>query len=257
MNVLALGDVVDEYGCPFVRAALPKIKREYEVDFCIANGENSAAGNGITPFSAEYLFSCGVDVITTGNHCFRRREAYDFFDESLSVLRPFNYPSGAPGRGAAVIDLGRTKIGIINLMGTMYLDNLDNPFRAADEALEKLDGCRIIIVDFHGEATSEKQAMGYYLDGRVSALFGTHTHVQTADERILPHGTGYITDAGMCGSVDSILGIKKEIVISKMLSNMPARFEAEKSGERMINGVVFKIDEKTGSCADIIRINRK
>ena len=254
MKLLALGDVVGEYGSAFVRTVLPKIKRENGVDVCVANGENSAEGNGLTPFSAEYLFSCGVDVITTGNHCFRRKESYDFFDESMSVLRPFNYPSGAPGRGCMIFDAGKFQIGIINLMGTMYLDNLENPFRSVEKALEELAAVKMIFVDFHAEATSEKAAMGYYLDGRVSAVFGTHTHVQTADERVLPCGTGFITDLGMCGAIDSVLGVEKEIVMNKFLTNMPSHFENEKSGKRMINGCVFSVDEKNGKCLNVKRI---
>ncbi len=248
MNILVLGDVVSDSGCEFIRKKLPSFKKLKGIDFTIANGENSSAGNGITPFSADHLFTSGVDFITTGNHVYRRKEVYDYLDDSEYVVRPFNFPSGNPGRGVALIDTGMYSIGVINLMGTMFMDNLENPFYAADKALKELEGkTKIILVDFHAEATSEKQALAYYLDGRVSAVYGTHTHVLTNDDRILGGGTGYITDIGMCGVIDSVLGVEKNIVIEKFMSNMPARFDNAK-GRCMINGCIFTIDEKTGKC---------
>lgn len=248
MNILVLGDVVSDSGCEFIRKKLPSFKKLKGIDFTIANGENSSAGNGITPFSADHLFTSGVDFITTGNHVYRRKEVYDYLDDSKYVVRPFNFPSGNPGRGVALIDTGMYSIGVINLMGTMFMDNLENPFYAADKALKELEGkTKIILVDFHAEATSEKQALAYYLDGRVSAVYGTHTHVLTNDDRILGGGTGYITDIGMCGVIDSVLGVEKNIVIEKFMSNMPARFDNAK-GRCMINGCIFTIDEKTGKC---------
>lgn len=248
MNVLALGDVVSSFGCSFLRAKLPGLKKFYGADLCIVNGENSADGNGITPASADYLIYSGVDIITTGNHCFRHREVYDYLDENRFVLRPCNYPQSAPGRGIVRYDAGAFQVGVVNLLGTVNMDNLENPFLAADKAIEELSGCRFIIVDFHAEATSEKIALANYLDGRASAVFGTHTHVRTADERVLPGGTGYITDLGMCGAVDSVLGVKKDIIINKFLTNMPARFDTETQGERMINGCLFELDDSTGKC---------
>ncbi|MCM1545380.1 MAG: TIGR00282 family metallophosphoesterase, partial [Ruminococcus sp.] len=246
MNILVLGDVVSTGGCHFVREKLPALKKLKGIDLCIANGENSAKGNGITPDSATYLFSSGVDFITGGNHSFRRNEVYSFLDEREDVIRPYNYPIGAPGKGVGIIDMGRTRVAVINLMGTMYTEALTNPFHACEDALKEVDGCKIILVDFHAEATSEKKALGFMLDGRVSAFFGTHTHVQTADECILSGGTGYITDVGMCGPVESVLGVDKDIVINKFKTNLPARFETADSLPRMINGCIFTIDEKSG-----------
>lgn len=248
MNILVLGDVVSGIGCDFLRRKLPGLKRQKSVDFCIANGENSATGNGITPESAQSLFSSGVDFITTGNHVYRRKEVYDLLDESEFIIRPYNFPEDNPGKGVAVVDCGRYAVGVINLMGTMFLDSLDNPFYAADKALSELEGkTNIILVDFHAEATSEKQALAFYLDGRISALFGTHTHVLTNDDRVLPKGTGYITDIGMCGVTDSVLGVKKAAVIEKFMKNMPVRFDTA-DGECMLNGCIFTIDEKSGKC---------
>ena len=248
MNILVLGDVVSLAGCSFVRKKLPALKKLKAIDFCIANGENSAKGNGITPESAEYLFSSGVDFITGGNHSFHRQEIYDFLDEREDIIRPYNFPNGVYGKGVSVIDTGRARIAVINLMGTMFMENLENPFFAADKALKETEcKAKIILVDFHAEATSEKQALAYYLDGRVSALFGTHTHVLTNDDRILEKGTGYISDIGMCGVIDSVLGVEKNIVIEKFRNNMPVRFDNAK-GKCMINGCIFTVDEKTGRC---------
>ena len=254
MNILVLGDVVSQCGCEKIRAAVPGFKKLKNIDLCIANGENSAKGNGITPQSADFLFSSGVDFITTGNHAFRRAEMYDYFDESDFVIRPYNYPSGAPGRGIGIIDMGRIQVGVLNLSGTMFMESLENPFYAADKALKELKDCRIRLVDFHAETTSEKLAMGYYLDGKVSAVFGTHTHVQTSDERILKKKTGYITDLGMCGPQESVLGVKKEIVIRKFRTNMPVHFETQEDLPCEINGCIFCIDEKSGNCIDIERV---
>ena len=256
MNILVLGDVVSDIGCAFLRKKLPALKKLKAIDFCIANGENSAAGNGITPLSAQQLFTSGVDFITTGNHVFRRKEVYDLLDESEFIIRPANFHGSNPGKGYAIADLGRTSVAVINLMGTMFMESLDNPFRTADRILDEIKGkANIILVDFHAEATSEKQSLAYYLDGRVSAVFGTHTHVLTADERVLPGGTGYITDIGMCGVENSVLGVKKEVVIEKFLTSMPVRFDAA-SGECMLNGCIFTVDEKSGKCtaAEAVRI---
>ena len=196
MNIFAVGDVVGQEGCDFLRRTLPAFKKLKGIDFTVANGENSAAGNGITPLSAQHLFTSGVDVITTGNHVYKRREMYEFIDERTDIIRPANYHGGNPGRGFTVCDKGAVQIGIANISGNAYMNNAGNAFDCADRMLEELDGCRIILVDFHAEATAEKRALGFYLDGRVSAVFGTHTHVQTSDAQILPQSTGYITDLG-------------------------------------------------------------
>ncbi|MBR6334726.1 MAG: YmdB family metallophosphoesterase, partial [Clostridia bacterium] len=178
MNILVIGDVVSDKGCEFLRAKLPGLKKLKSIDYCIANGENSAVGNGVTPHSAEYLFDSGVDFITLGNHAFRRHEVYEYLDSCGRIIRPANFHSSCPGKGYAKVDLGYAEMLIINLMGRVYMDDCDNPFDRVDEILSK-EKCRITLVDFHGEATAEKKAMGYYLDGRVSAVFGTHTHVMT------------------------------------------------------------------------------
>jgi metallophosphoesterase (TIGR00282 family) len=252
MNILAIGDVVGSIGCNFLRSHLPAIKKMKAVDLVIVNGENSANGNGLTPASAQFLFDSGVDVITTGNHCFRRRESYDLYDSCETLLRPANFPSSVPGHGFCVVDMGRIQVGVINLMGVVYLESMDSPFDCVDRILAQ-GMPKITLVDFHAEATGEKRALGYYLDGRVSAVFGTHTHVQTADECILPKGTGYITDLGMTGPIHSVLGVKPEIIIQKMRTKMPARFDIAE-GDCRIDGVIFTIDESTGKAIEVERL---
>jgi len=252
IQVLAIGDVVGKEGCSFLRQHLPELRKKYNIDLVIANGENSAVGNGILPSSAEDLYVSGVDVITTGNHVYKRREIYPYLDENPSIIRPANYPAGGYGRGVCVFDAGRYRAAVVNLQGTVYQDSLDCPFRTMDKILKELD-TPIILVDFHAEATSEKNALGYYLDGRVSAVFGTHTHVPTADERILPKGTGYVTDLGMTGPIDSVLGVKPECVIDRFLTKLPTRFEIAKSPCK-IDGILFRIEKSTGKCLNISRI---
>lgn len=253
MNILAIGDVVSTVGCEYLRKKLPSLKKMYGVDFCIVNGENSAAGNGITPQSADFLFDSGADLITTGNHVFRRREIYDRLDTDRNIIRPANYYAGNPGKGFAVADMGSVKIGVFNLAGNAFMEGA-NPFTAADEVLKKLDECRIVLCDFHAEATGEKRALGFYLDGRVSAVFGTHTHVQTADEQILPNGTGYITDLGMVGTVNSVLGVAPEAIITKLKTGIPTRFD-NNEGECMLNACLFEIDKQSGKTTAVQRIN--
>lgn len=255
MKVLCIGDVVGSVGSEFLRKTLPGFKKLKGIDFVICNGENSADGNGVLPTSAEYLFKSGVDVITLGNHSFQRKEIYSFLDEEEAIVRPCNFPSpSTPGRGYCTIDLGRTSVTVINLMGQEFIDiRVDNPYYAIDEILKKVDS-KIIIVDMHAETTSEKKAMGYYLDGRVSAFFGTHTHVQTADECVLEGGTGYITDVGMTGPVVSVLGVKKEIIINRFKTKLPERFE-NAEGECMVNCIMFDIDEKTGKTKKVERFD--
>ena len=255
VRILAVGDVVASQGCDKLRESLPRLKKEKNIDVVIVNGENSAVGNGMTPFSAEHIFSSGADVITGGNHTYKRREVYDLLDNSLSIVRPANYSDNCPGRGYTILDKGFVRIGVVNVLGTAFMEPLKNPMECVDEAIEALSKeVKIIIVDFHSEATSEKRAMGYYLDGRVSAVFGTHTHVQTADEQILPEGTGYITDAGMTGPKRSVLGVKPEIIIEKMKTNMPLRFETA-DGECCLQGIMFEIERNTGRCVSVERID--
>ncbi|NLL16800.1 MAG: TIGR00282 family metallophosphoesterase [Clostridiales bacterium] len=250
MNILAIGDVVGTQGCEFLRHHLPAIKRLKEIDICIANGENSAAGNGITPTSATHLLESGVDFITTGNHAFRRHEVYEYFNSDAPIIRPANYHHLTPGRGYDIIDKGRYSVAVINLAGTVYMEGADNPFDKADELLKELQGIKTVIVDFHAEATAEKRAMGFYLDGRVTALFGTHTHVQTSDACILPKGTAYITDLGMTGPVDSVLGVEPALAIEKLRTGMPVRFE-NPAGRTAMNACIFTIDEKTGKALSV------
>jgi metallophosphoesterase (TIGR00282 family) len=247
MKLLALGDIVDNNGCEFVRKNLPEIKRKNSIDICIANGENSASGNGILPFSADHLFTSGVDIITTGNHVFRRAEIFTYLDEHNDILRPYNMHPSNPGKGIGIIDMGKYRIGVINLIGSAFFSsNFGNPFDYLDKAVEETKDCKIKIVDFHAEATGEKRALGFYADSRISVLFGTHTHVQTADAQILPKGTGYITDLGMCGAKDSVLGVEPEIVATALKTGMPARFKTVSQGKMMINGCIFEIDENSG-----------
>ncbi len=254
MNILTVGDVVGTAGCEFFRAVLPAFKRLKSIDLCIVNGENSAAGNGMTPFSAQYLLDNGADFITGGNHSFRRREVYELLDSSSRITRPANFYRTNPGKGFGIIDMGSVRVGILNLAGGVYMDKCDNPFDCVDSLLPELESCRIRLVDFHAEATAEKRAMGFYLDGRVSAVFGTHTHVLTADEQILPGGTGYITDIGMTGVIASVLGVKSEISIDFMKTGMPARFDAAE-GACMLNGCIFEIDDKTGKTLSVERVS--
>ena len=255
MKVLAIGDVYGKSGCEFLLKKLPTIKKEYQIDLVIANGEYSAEGNGILPGSAELLFSAGVDVITGGNHSLRRREIYPMLDENSFLLRPANYPNTVPGKGLTIVDLGYTSVAVINILGVVYLESMNCPFETADKLIEivKKTGIKIIIVDFHAEATSEKRAMGFYLDGKVSCLFGTHTHIQTADEQILPNGTGYITDIGMTGVKNSVLGVDKDIIIKKLKDKMPMKFY-NAIGDCELNGCIFDIDKNTGKTVSVKRI---
>ena len=252
MNLLFIGDVVGNSGMDFLEEQLYSLKRKYNIDVTVVNGENSAQGNGITPESFERLMHMGVDVVTTGNHCFRRKEMMNLYDSSEFLLRPANYPEGVTGRGVAYIDLCPVKIAVVNLMGTMYLEPIDNPFRRIDEILEGIDTPNIF-VDFHAEATSEKKAMGLYLQKRVTAVMGTHTHVQTADECILGGHTAYITDVGMTGPELSVLGVDSEIVINKFRYHTPVKFE-ESTTSPFLNGVVVEFDHKLGKSTNITRI---
>lgn len=206
---------------------LPKLKKEYNADVVIVNGENSAVGNGVLPQSAEFIFDSGADVITLGNHSLRRPEIYDYLDEHEYIVRPANYHPSAPGHGMVIVDKGYAKLAVINLQGAVYLEPIRNPFDIVDGLIDeaKQKGAKNIIIDFHAEATSEKRAMGFYVDGRASAIFGTHTHVQTSDNQILPNGTGYVTDIGMTGPLHSVLGVSTERVIEKMRTGLPVRFK--------------------------------
>ena len=253
MNILCIGDVVGSIGCRHLQTVLPRIKRELAVDVCIVNGENSADGNGITPASAGYIFDAGADVITGGNHTFRRHEFYSLLEENEFLLRPANLPAGTPGRGIAVVDRGRYQVTVINLQGTVYMEALTSPFEALDAALTEAGHPKFCIVDFHAEATAEKRCLAAYADGRVSAVFGTHTHVATADEQILSGGTGFITDVGMTGPTDSCLGVRTDLALEKMRTKLPVRF-ATAEGDCHMDGVLFTLDDKSGKCVAVKRI---
>ena len=258
MNILVIGDIIGRPGRKAVADLLPKLKREHKLDMVIANGENAAGGMGITPQITQELHSLGIDVITSGNHVWKHKKIYGTLDKDPRLLRPANYPPLVPGKGSCIFSIGKEdKVGVLNLMGRVFLAELDCPFRKADEEIEKLSReTKIIIVDIHGEITSEKTAIGWYLDGRVSAVVGTHTHIPTADERVLPKGTAYITDLGMVGSLNSVIGIKTEIALKRFLSQIPIRFEVEKKNI-CLQGVVINIDSKSGRAKKIERIQEK
>lgn len=249
--LLFIGDVVGRSGCEFLKEKIYEIRKKYNIDYIIINGENSAQNNGITRFSADMLLNCGADVITTGNHCFKRRDSWAIY-EDINILRPANYPENCIGNGVCILDCGYFSIAVINLMGTVFMEALDNPFTTIEKILSEINTPNIFL-DFHAEATAEKKAMGHFLAGKVTAVMGTHTHVQTADEVILKDHTGYITDVGMTGPELSVLGVDIKAAVNKQRFKMPVRFfEADSSC--FINGVVIYFDEKLGKCTKIIRI---
>lgn len=254
MRILFIGDIVGKPGREVVKNILPRVITEENIQFVIANCENAAGGFGLTPKISREVFSIGVNVITMGNHVWARKEISEIIEEE-NILRPANFPSEVPGKGWAIIQASNgTKVGIINLMGRVYMSTLECPFRTADAIIEEISKqTKIIVVDMHAEITSEKVAMGWYLDGKVSAVIGTHTHVPTADERVLPQGTAYITDIGMTGPLDSVIGIKKEIILKKYLTQMPMRFEVA-NDDLVFAGAVMEIEEKTGKAKSIKRI---
>lgn len=252
VKILAVGDIVGDAGTEMFLNKIEEIKNQYAVDFCIVNGENACVGNGISRRKAELLLNGGADVITLGNHTFRQKDAASLLMNNRRVLRPLNLPPGTPGRGAAVFQAGSVRIGVINALGRIHMDYMDCPFRGIDSVLEGMKA-DLIFVDFHAETTSEKISMGWYLDGRVTAVFGTHTHVQTADNWVLPKGTGYITDLGMTGPIYSCLGVKREIVLDRFISCIPKRFEFADGACRLC-GCVFTVDEQTGKTTAVERI---
>lgn len=255
MKVLFVGDIVARAGRAALRALLPKIRERYRLDVVLANGENAAGGFGITEKVASELFAMGVEAVTTGNHVWDKKEAVKYLDREKRIIRPLNYPPGVPGAGSIVLETKNGgKLAVLNVSGRVFMQNYDCPFRGVEAELERLEGVtKSIVVDFHAEATSEKVAFGYFLDGKVSAVLCTHTHVQTADEKVLPGGTAYITDVGMTGPADSIIGVEKEQIIERFLTLMPLRFDAAK-GPAMLNAVVVDIDEKTGRSTAIHRL---
>ena len=254
LTVICVGDVFGEPGRRAVQMLLPKLKKQHEADLAVVNVENSASGFGVTPLIARTFLEQGVDVMTSGNHIWDKKEIIEYIGKENLLLRPANYPPGTPGAGSIVVKAGPHKVAVLNLMGRVFLPQLDCPFRKADEELEKLRAeTSLIIVDMHAEATSESQAMGWHLDGRVSAVVGTHRHVQTADERVLTQGTAYITDLGMTGPVDSVIGVDPELAISRFLTQMPNRFTPAR-GPAALHGVVIRIDPDTGKALGIERL---
>jgi len=256
MNILFIGDIFGRPGRELVRDGLAALVERHAVDFVVANAENAAGGFGITRDIGDELLDQGIDVMTSGNHIWDKKEALDYIGAESRLLRPANYPAGVPGRGSCV---GRTRdgrtVGVINLMGRVFMANIDDPFTVALREIEALrERARIILVDFHAEATSEKLAMGWHLDGRVTAVFGTHTHVQTADEQVLPGGTAYITDTGMTGPHDGIIGVEREAALTRFMTAMPARFDPA-SGNPKLHAVLLEADEPSGQARAVTRLS--
>jgi hypothetical protein len=249
-----LGDVIGKPGRRAVKALVPRMRQEQGIDMVIANGENAAGGLGLTPATAQELFESEIDVITSGNHIWSHKEMVSALDGDLAILRPLNYPPGVPGRGYLIKD----NVLVVNLLGRTFIGSFDCPFRAMDQLLEQLanDKPAVVVVDFHAEATSEKNALGWYLDGRVSAVLGTHTHVGTADARLLPNGTAFITDVGMTGPLNSVIGDNKDAVIQRFMTQLPHRISVGE-GNVILNSVLVEIDDATGRARLINRIDRE
>ena len=255
MRILFVGDIVGKAGRQAIEGLLERILADHRIDFTVANGENAAGGMGITPAIASDFLDLGVDVLTSGNHIWAKKEIVPFLDEEERLLRPANYPNGVSGRGMGIFRLGNGKrVGVLNLEGRVFMKNLECPFRVGEKEVEKLkEQTPIILVDFHAEATSEKVALAWFLNGKVSAVVGTHTHVQTADERILSGGTAYITDAGMTGPLASVIGIRRQIALERFLTQVPLKFDVA-TEEIELQGVILEVDEQTGKSRSIERI---
>lgn len=252
MNILFFGDVVGRPGRQVLREKLPDLRAKYAADVVIANGENASGGVGLSRETLHKLYNMGVDVVTSGNHIWKHRDLYDTLNKEKRVIRPANYPKGAPGRGLTIFETGSGKsIAVMNILGRTYLDPVDCPFHAIDALLSEIpEDIAIRFVDFHAETTSEKKAMGWYLHGRASVLVGTHTHVQTADACILPEGTAYLTDAGMCGVEASCLGMEPKVILDRFLTRLPQRFKLAK-GTPTVNGLFIEVDEVTGKAIQV------
>ncbi|MEL1136617.1 TIGR00282 family metallophosphoesterase [Desulfitobacterium sp. THU1] len=256
MNILFIGDIVGNPGREAVKVFLKPLIQEYGIDLTLANGENAAGGKGITKEIAEELYDYGIQFITMGNHVWDQRSIMKFIDQEARLIRPANYPIGAPGKGYGYVRIQGKKVGVLNLSGRVYLNDLEDPFSGASRWVNEMrQETPVILVDFHAEATSEKVALGWFLDGKVSAVLGTHTHIQTADARLLHQGTGYITDVGMTGPRDSVLGVKKETIINRFLTQLPAKFELA-AGPIQLNAVVLDVDVNTGKTRSIKAIQR-
>ena len=254
MNVLMVGDVFGDPGRAALAKLLPRLRQEHAIDFCTVNVENAAGGFGVTPAMARQFLEQGADVMTSGNHIWDKKEIVEYITRENLLLRPANFPVGTPGVGHVTIKAGPHRVAVLNLMGRVFMTPIDCPFRKADEIVPELrKETPIVLVDAHCEATSESVALGWYLDGRVSAVVGTHRHVQTADERVLPGGTAYITDLGMTGPTDGVIGVDRDIILQRFLSQMPVRFEPAK-GPASLHAVVIVIDPETGRASDIRRL---
>lgn len=255
MKIIFIGDVVGAPGREMVETYLPRLKEKYRPQLTIINGENAAGGKGITEKIYKQLLQAGAQVITMGNHTWNKREIFDFIDDAPYLIRPANFPESNPGKGIVYVNVNDEEVAVINLQGRVFLDDHDNPFLIGETLIEEAQKrTNKIIIDFHGEATSEKLAFGWYVDGKVSAVLGTHTHVQTADERILPEGTGYITDVGMTGPYNGIIGVQREPVINRFLTNLPARFEVDRQGPNQLSGCYLQLNPSTGKVEKIERI---
>jgi len=253
--VLALGDIIGEPGRKAIENSLNKIKKQYEIDFVIVNGENASGGLGLTIENAKEILALDIDCITTGNHIWRYKNVHKFLETEERILRPANYPDDVYGKGFAIYKKKSLKIGVVNILGRVFIDPSDCPFRKVVQIIENIKrDTKIVIVDFHAEATSEKIAMGYLLDGKVSLVFGTHTHVQTADEQILENGTAYISDLGMVGPKNSVIGMDIRKVIERFVTNMPVKFDVAKAGQVLVEGIVVCIEKETGKAISIKRI---
>jgi len=258
MNILFIGDVVGKPGREAIKALLPGLKKEYDLDFVVANAENAAGGSGITAKIAQELFASSVDVLTSGDHIWKKKEIFGIIDSERRILRPNNFPAVAPGKGQGIFTTAKgRKVGVVCVLGQVFLEALECPFKTTMSAVQAISGeTKIIIVDIHAEATSEKVALGWYLQDKVSAVLGSHTHIQTADERILPGGSAYLTDAGMTGPYDSVIGRKTENVLERFLTHVPVRFEVAENNIQLC-GAVVEIDERTGKAQKITRVQKK
>ncbi|MED4127223.1 MULTISPECIES: TIGR00282 family metallophosphoesterase [Shouchella] len=256
MKILFIGDVVGSPGREMITEHIKGLKQEYKPTVTIINGENAAHGKGITEKIYKGFLAEGAQAVTLGNHSWDKKEIFSFIEDATALVRPANYPEGTPGVGYRIIQINQVKLAVINLLGRTFMNPVDCPFKKVDDILAEMNGeADVIFVDFHAETTSEKQAMGWYLDGRVSAVIGTHTHVQTADERILPQGTAYLSDVGMTGPLDGILGMDRHAVLHKFLTSMPVRFEVAE-GKRQLNACIITINDKTMNATSIKRITR-
>ena len=259
MNILCIGDIVGKPGRVAIEEALPSLKKEFQIDFVVVNAENAAGGAGLTSKISQELLKAGCDVLTLGDHVWDQKELEGYLDQTDAVIRPANFPEGTPGRGWCVQKTASgQKVGVVNLLGRVFMRyHLECPFRTLERIIEQIrKETPVVIVDMHAEATSEKVALGHFVDGRVSAVFGTHTHIQTADEKVLPKGTAYITDLGMTGPYDSVIGQRKEDIIKRFLTSMPAKFQVAEN-DVIVHGVVIKVDDKTGRAQRIARVQKK